>query len=76
MKPLNDVAGKEDSMIPEMEVPVYPPTVLQTTHVESETSCTHSRLIVDVLMKNGKRTGKVRCCECRTIFDDPYQGLK
>jgi uncharacterized Zn finger protein len=38
--------------------------------------CTHQRLIDDVLTRDGKRTGKVRCLECGTIFDDPYQGSK
>jgi hypothetical protein len=51
-------------------------TVPETGDDAPATSCTHSRLIDDVLTRNGKRTGKVRCLECRTIFDDPYQGLK
>lgn len=38
--------------------------------------CTHQRLIDDVLTRAGKRSGKVRCVECRVIFDDPYEGLK
>lgn len=41
-----------------------------------ETSCTHQRLIEDILTKGGKRTGKVRCLECRAIFDDPYRVFK
>ena len=41
-----------------------------------ETSCAHQRLIDDILTKSGKRTGKVRCLECRAIFDDPYKGFK
>lgn len=40
------------------------------------TTCAHQRLIDDVLTKSGKRTGKVRCLECRAIFDDPYKGVK
>ena len=39
-------------------------------------SCLHARLIDDVLTKDGRRTGQVRCLECDTIFDDPYQGPK
>jgi hypothetical protein len=35
----------------------------------------HGRLIEDVLTRGGKRTCTVRCLECGTIFDDPYQGL-
>lgn len=38
--------------------------------------CAHQRAIDDVLTRGGKRTGKVRCLECGTIFDDPYQGSK
>jgi hypothetical protein len=41
-----------------------------------EAACAHQRLIDDILTKSGKRTGKVRCLECRAIFDDPYKGLK
>jgi hypothetical protein len=33
--------------------------------------CTHSRAIDNVLTRGKKRTGKVRCLECGTIFDDP-----
>jgi len=35
-------------------------------------SLTISRAIDDVLTKNKKRTGQVRCLECGAIFDDPY----
>ena len=56
-------------------------------HIESQTlelpgdpapalTCTHGRLIDDVLTKMGKRTGKVCCLECDAIFADPYQGIK
>lgn len=38
--------------------------------------CLHGRAIDDVLTRNKKRTGKVRCLECGTTFDDPYQGSK
>lgn len=37
----------------------------------SRTPCAHQRLIDDVRTKRGKPTGKVRCLECGTIFDDP-----
>ena len=33
--------------------------------------CTHSRAIDDVLTRNKRRSGKVRCLECSAIFDDP-----
>jgi len=35
--------------------------------------CAHQRLIDDVRTKAGKLTGKVRCLECGTIFEDPYK---
>ena len=41
-----------------------------------ETACAHQRIIDEILTKGGKRTGKVRCLECRTIFDDPYKCIK
>lgn len=48
----------------------------QASHkVAAITLCTHSRMVDDVVTKNKKRTGKVRCLECGAIIDDPYQGL-
>ncbi|MGE3486914.1 MAG: hypothetical protein AB7L09_19520 [Nitrospira sp.] len=38
--------------------------------------CPHQRLIDDIRTRGGKPTGKVRCLECGTIFDDPYQRSK
>lgn len=38
--------------------------------------CLHGRLIDDVLNKERKRTGQVRCLECGAVFEDPYKGLK
>jgi hypothetical protein len=38
----------------------------------SKTLCAHQRLIDDVRTRSGTPTGKVRCLECGTIFDDPY----
>ncbi len=38
----------------------------------ANTGCVHRRLIDDVRTRSGKPTGKVRCLECGTIFDDPY----
>ena len=40
------------------------------------TTCCHGRVIEDVLTKDGKWSGKVRCLECSVIFDDPYRGFK
>lgn len=42
----------------------------------SAASCLHSRVIDDVLTKDGKRTGQVRCLECREVFEDPDQESK
>ncbi len=51
------------------------PAINQTTST-TDTPCRHTRMIEDVLTKNKKRTGKVRCLECGSIFDDPYQAQK
>lgn len=40
---------------------------------DSQACCTHQRLIDDVRTRSGRLTGKVRCLECGTIFDDPYK---
>jgi len=37
--------------------------------------CVHLRLIDDVRTRSGRPTGKVRCLECGTIFDDPHRDL-
>ena len=63
---------KEDAMELTME-----PVTVQSTHDSIRTNpCVHGRAIDDVLTRGKKRTGKVRCLECGTIFDDPYQGSK
>jgi hypothetical protein len=41
----------------------------------SKAPCVHQRLIDDVRTRSGKPTGKVRCLECGTIFDDPHRNL-
>lgn len=41
----------------------------------SQLFCIHQRLIDNVRTRSGKPTGKVRCLECGTIFDDPYKSL-
>lgn len=45
-------------------------------NAEALKTCTHSRLIDNVVTKAGKWTGKVKCRECGARFDDPYRGLK
>ena len=47
-----------------------------TVQLVPEQSCAHGRLIDEVRTRGGKRTGKVRCLECQTVIDDPYQGTK
>jgi hypothetical protein len=41
----------------------------------SNTGCAHQRLIDDVRTRSGMPTGKVRCLECGTIFDDPHRSV-
>ena len=73
-------AGWRDSMSRWIEVPMETQANLQTLQPTSElgpaTISAHSRLIDDVRIRGGKRTGKVRCLEYGTTFDDPYHGLK
>ena len=59
-----------------METRLTQETARNSSRVTSNAGCVHQRLIDDVLTRGGKRTGKVRCLECGTIFDDPYQGSK
>jgi len=59
---------KEDAMEPMMESV----TVQPTTRTTPTNPCAHGRAIDDVLTRGKKRTGKVRCLECGTVFDDPH----
>ncbi len=72
------MSGDEPSTPEEAEVSMETHMIQETGRNSSKTTsnvcCTHQRLIDDVLTRGGKRTGKVRCLECGTIFDDPYQG--
>lgn len=62
----------EDTMEPMMEpMPIQP-----LSYPIQASPCAHSRAIDDVLTRNRKRTGKVRCLECGAVFDDPYQGSR
>ncbi len=54
------------------EGPMEATTVPETRRVAPVTTCAHSRVIDDVLTRDGKRTGKVRCLECGGKFNDPY----
>ena len=74
------VSGDEPSTPEEAEVSVETRMIQETVGKSSRTipnaDCPHQRLIDDVLTRGGRRTGKVRCLECGSIFDDPYQGSK
>jgi hypothetical protein len=63
-----------------MEAPMEQLIVTQTAQtlskLASASACAHGRIIDDVLTKQGKRTGQVRCLECGAIFEDPYQGFR
>ncbi len=72
----NERVEQDGSMPRQTERPVQTPAMSRREQTLSERSCAHGRLIDDVLTRNGKRTGKVRCLECRTILDDPYHGWR
>jgi hypothetical protein len=59
-----------------METQILHESAETSEEVTANSFCAHGRLIDDVRTRGGRRTGKVRCLECRAIFDDPYQGLK
>lgn len=71
----NDGSTCEDAEV-SMETQVIQKTDLHSSKATSNACCVHQRLIDDVRTRSGKRTGKVRCLECGTIFDDPYQRSK
>jgi hypothetical protein len=74
------VSGDEHSTLETAEVPMETQLIQETDlnprKAISNACCVHQRLIDDILTRSGKQTGKVRCLECGTIFDDPYQGSK
>jgi hypothetical protein len=76
MEQRNDALREEDSKSRKREAPMETQTVQPTSEIAATKTCVHGRLIDDVLTRNGKRTGKVRCVECGVKFDDPYYGLK
>ena len=80
METLQQGLGDDHSTLGEAEVSMETQVIEETSRNSSKTTlnacCTHQRVIDDVLTRSGKRTGKVRCLECGTIFDDPYGGLK
>ena len=76
MEQQTDGSGEEDSMSRKMEAPMETRAVPPTSEIAAAEACVHGRLIDDVLTRNGKRTGQVRCVECGAQFGDPYQGVK
>ncbi|MDH4153978.1 MAG: hypothetical protein OEV01_09370 [Nitrospira sp.] len=80
MEKYQHLSGDEHSAIEEPEVSMGAHMVQEAERKSSRTTttsfCTHQRIIDDVLTRSGKRTGKVRCLECGTIYDDPCQGQK
>jgi hypothetical protein len=74
------VRRDESSTLEEAEVSMETQMIQETgrrsSRATSNAFCTHQRVIDDVLTRGGKRTGKVRCLECGTVFNDPYQGSK
>lgn len=74
--------GSEDknSTLDAAEVSMEPQMIQETSRNSGRTAakagCAHQRLIDDVLTRGRKQTGKVRCLECGTIFDDPYEGSR
>jgi len=74
------VPGHDLTTIEDAEMSIEPHrtqgTDLSSNAITSNTCCAHQRVIDDVLTRGKKRTGKVRCLECGTIFNDPYQSVK
>lgn len=79
MDTTRDESGDEESTPLRMEAPMSTQMVQEIGHEteipHSKTLCAHQRLIDDVRTRTGKPTGKVRCLECGTIFDDPHRDL-
>jgi len=40
-------------------------------HTAEKTPCIHSRMVDDLLTKEGNKTGQLICVECRAVFLDP-----
>ncbi|TKS59472.1 MAG: hypothetical protein EWM72_02040 [Nitrospira sp.] len=74
-----DVSGQVGSTSQQTEVSevsMETQTVRDTSKVMPANTCSHQRLIDEVLTRDGERTGKVRCLECGAVFADPYWGVK
>lgn len=62
-------------MEPPMNIQLVQEIGQDTDIPPSKMLCAHQRLIDDVRTRSGTPTGKVRCLECGTVFDDPYRSL-
>jgi hypothetical protein len=71
-----DVESTPHGMEAPMDTQVTHDTVHDSAVSLARTLCTHQRLIDDIRTRSGKPTGKVRCLECGTIYDDPYKTMK
>ena len=49
--------------------------VQDASPAESKPFCAHQRLIDNIRTRSGRLTGKVRCLECGTVFDDPTRRM-
>lgn len=45
-------------------------------HAAEKTPCIHSRMVDDLLTKEGNKTGQLICVECRAVFLDPMCGTR
>lgn len=75
----SDESGDVELTPLRMEAPMDTQAVQEIGHetgiFNSKTLCPHQRLIDDVRTRSGTPTGKVRCLECGTIFDDPHRSM-
>ena len=76
MDQLRDELGPAEPTPLETEAPMDSQLIQEPDRITgssvASTGCSHRRLIDDVRTRSDHPTGKVRCLECGTIFDDPY----
>jgi len=76
MQMQNEETGEAEAVSGPLEEGMESLTTQERIHGVIMKTCNHSRLIDNVLTREGKWTGKVRCQECGAKFDDPYRGVK
>lgn len=76
MQMQNEDTGEVEAVSGPLEGGIESMTTQERSHGVIRKTCNHSRLIDNVLTREGNRTGKVRCQECGVTFDDPYRGVK